>query len=81
MGTPVIGLTYDPKVEAMMQYIGQDLIQSVDAINPITLCRYVDKIIASRDTLTKQLQAVGEESRQRALENTRLLLELLDTCS
>ena len=80
MGTPVIGLTYDPKVEATMHYIGQEFIQPVESINPLTLCRYVDSIMASHQKLTQELQTVGEDSRQKALKNTKLLLELLDTC-
>ncbi len=80
MGTPVIGLTYDPKVEATMHYIGQEFIQPVESINPLTLCRYVDSIMASHQKLTQELQTVGEDARQKALENTKLLLELLDTC-
>lgn len=80
MGTPVIGLTYDPKVEATMHYIGQEFIQPAESINPLTLCRYVDSIMASHQKLTQELQTVGEDSRQKALKNTKLLLELLDTC-
>jgi polysaccharide pyruvyl transferase WcaK-like protein len=80
MGTPVIGLTYDPKVEATMHYIGQEFIQPVESINPLTLCRYIDSIMASHQKLTQELQTVGEDSRQKALKNTKLLLELLDTC-
>lgn len=81
MGTPVIGLTYDPKVEATMHYIGQEFIQPVDSVNPITLCSYVDTIMETRRELTTQLQTAGEDARQKALQNTKLLLELLDSCN
>jgi len=79
MGTPVIGLTYDPKVEATMRYIGQKFIEPVSHINPLTLCRQVDTLMQTKDTLIKELEAVGEDAKVKALTNTRLALELLDT--
>ena len=78
MGTPVIGLTYDPKVEATMRYIGQEFTEPVEHVNPITICRYVDRIVAEHDTLTAALKSVGQESENKAIENTQLALELLD---
>ena len=80
MGTPVIGLTYDPKIEATMQYIGQEFTESVSNMNPLTLCRYVDKIMENRDTLAADLKAAGNESELKAVENTYMALELLDSC-
>ena len=77
MGTPVIGLTYDPKVEATMRYIGQEFTEPVEHVNPITICRYVDRIVAEHDTLTAALKSAGQESENKAIENTRLALELL----
>ncbi|MEE1014368.1 MAG: polysaccharide pyruvyl transferase CsaB, partial [Clostridia bacterium] len=79
MGTPVIGLTYDPKVEATMRYIGQEFIEPVESINPITLCRYVDEIMKNPEALTQELMAMGEDAKAKALENTRLALELLES--
>lgn len=78
MGTPVIGLTYDPKVDATMRSIGQEYTEPVANANPLTLCRYVDKILAEHETLTAQLKKSGAESEEKAAENTRLALELLD---
>ena len=79
MGTPVIGLTYDPKVEATMRYIGQEFIEPVENINPITLCRYVDEIMKNPEALNQELMTVGEDAKAKALENTRLALELLES--
>ena len=79
-GTPVIGLTYDPKVNAVMDYLGQDLMENVEKINPLSLRRYIDKIVSNRQTLVKKLTEAGQESEVKATENTRLALELLDAC-
>lgn len=81
MGTPVIGLTYDPKVDATMSYLGQNRVEAVKSINPLTLQRYIDEIIGDRDKLREQLIISGKESEQKAIENTELALSLLDrTC-
>lgn len=79
MGTPVIGLTYDPKVEATMRYIGQDFVVPAENINPITLCRYVDTLMKKSDQLSQELTAIGEDAKNKALKNTELALQLLDS--
>ncbi|MBR5152441.1 MAG: polysaccharide pyruvyl transferase CsaB [Clostridia bacterium] len=79
MGTPVIGLTYDPKVESIMQYIGQTLIEPVAHINPLTLCRKVDTVMSTKETIEQELETVAQGAREKALTNTKLALELLDS--
>ena len=79
-GTPVIGLTYDPKVNAVMGYMGQDLIENVEKVNPLSIRRYIDKIVSNRQALVEKLTKAGQESEVKAKENTRLALELLDSC-
>jgi polysaccharide pyruvyl transferase CsaB len=81
MGTPVIGLTYDPKVEATMQYIGQEFITPAERINPITLCRYVDTMMDTREALTENLTEISKTAKEKALTNTAMALELLDSCN
>ncbi len=78
MGTPAIGLIYDPKVEATMAYLGQDYTESAERLNPLTLRRYVDQIMELKDRLCRELLAVGNASRQKAEANTALVLRLLD---
>lgn len=78
MGTPVIGLSYDPKVDAVMQAMGQTMSTPVDSLNPITLRRYTETLMSKREEMAIELQKVGEEAKEKAAENTRLALELLD---
>lgn len=78
MGTPSIGLIYDPKVAATMNYLGQDFTESAERINPLTLSRYVDQIMEYQDRYRKELETAGAISRQKAEENTALALTLLD---
>ena len=62
-----------------MRYIGQEFIEPVENINPITLCRYVDEIMKNPEALNQELMTVGEDAKAKALENTRLALELLES--
>lgn len=78
MGTPVIGLTYDPKVEATMRYIGQEFTESAKRVNPLTLQRYIDEIMKNHDRLCEELKAAGAQSGAKAAENTELALALLE---
>lgn len=78
MGTPVIGLTYDPKVEATMRYIGQEFTESAKQVNPLTLQRYIDEIMKNHDRLCEELKAAGAQSGAKAAENTELALALLE---
>ena len=76
MGTPLIGLCYDPKVDATMEYIGQEFTCPARDINPLTLLRYVDEIMQRRDKLCEDLAASGAAFEEKASENTRLALSL-----
>ncbi len=78
MGTPVIGLTYDPKVDATMDYLNQHYIESARRLNPLTLRRYLDEIIQNHEKICRELTAVSEASRSKAEENVALALSLLD---
>lgn len=78
MGTPVIGLTYDPKVDATMAYLGQDYTVSAHRVNPITLRRYLDEIVSGHDRLCRELQEAGRIFCRKAEENTMRALALLD---
>ncbi len=78
MSTPVIGLIYDPKISAMMAYIGQNYTETVESLNPLTLCRYTDEILDNRENLSQALKVSAEAAKTKAKENIRLATELLD---
>ena len=75
--TPVIGIVYDPKVEAMMEYMGQRLRVPTENPNPLTLCRYIDEIMQNRDRIRENLAVVSDNSSKMALTNAKLALELI----
>ncbi len=78
MGTPVIGLTYDPKVDATMKYLNQHYIESARRLNPLTLRRHIDEIVRNRDQLREELLTASGVFRGKAEENVSLALSLLD---
>ncbi|MBO5363979.1 MAG: polysaccharide pyruvyl transferase CsaB [Clostridia bacterium] len=78
MGTPVIGLTYDPKVDSTMDYLNQHYVESAKRLNPLTLRRYIDEIIRNHDRLCRDLSEASERSLRKAEENVALALSLLD---
>ncbi len=81
MGTPVIGLAYDPKVESTMAYLGQNYIESARHLNPLTLQRHIDEILQNRPRICQELEAAGTAFREKAEENTAMALQLLDPSS
>ena len=78
VGTPVIGLTYDPKVDATMEYLNQRLTLSAKQPNPLTLRRYIDDIISNREKIRGELIQTGTGLQEKAAENVSLALSLLD---
>lgn len=78
VGTPVIGLTYDPKVDATMDYLNQRLTLSAKNPNPLTLRRYIDEIMTEQGKIRNELTGVGAALQEKAKENVSLALSLLD---
>lgn len=76
--TPVIGIVYDPKITAMMEYMGQTYRVPVEQPNPLTLCRYIDEIMLNRDEISEKLSAISKDAAEKAQTTARLALELAD---
>lgn len=70
--TPIIGLIYDPKINAIMDQINQKYALSVDDMNPVTLKRYIDEVIENRDTIIQDLN----ESTDSAIKMAKLTAKL-----
>ncbi|MCL2699813.1 MAG: polysaccharide pyruvyl transferase CsaB, partial [Defluviitaleaceae bacterium] len=77
-GTPVIGLVYDPKVKAMMDYLGQSFYMDADDLNPDRLKAFADEIIRDHDNISAHIKSVSDATGERALRSTELALDLLD---
>jgi len=77
-GTPCIGLVYDPKVAAMMEIMGQTSHTPVEKPDVEALCRFASDIAANRDCISASITERMHPVLERARENTRHALELLD---
>ena len=77
-GTPCIGLVYDPKVAAMMDMMGQNCHTPVEKPDVEALCGFASDIIANREHISASITSRMEIVLERARENTRHALELLD---
>lgn len=76
--TPVIGISYDPKIDSIMEYMNQKYNASVDNVTKELICRYIDDITDNADEISSSLAEVSEKSAKLALENAKLAIELIE---
>ncbi len=76
-GTPVIALSYDPKVSAMMKESGQKYEMPVESIDVNMLCGYADEIMERHGEISRELLAVGERLCSLAERNADVAVGLL----
>ena len=77
-GMPLVAVSYDPKVAAFMDYIGQELCVPLDALEPGTLAALVDRAAAlapERERLRENANALRATER-RNLETAARLLDI-----
>lgn len=75
--TPIIGLIYDPKINAIMDYIDQKYSISVDNLNPVTITRYIDELILSHDDIVADLKNTTALAKEKALDTAKLAVDLI----
>ncbi len=76
-GVPSIALDYDPKVDAVMKYVGSGFTQKVENIDKDTLLGFADDIMENRDEITDRIKRKSEELSILAHKNTEMAMELL----
>ncbi len=77
-GVPVVGLTYDPKVDNFLNSIGLRSAGSVDRPDHEVLAREMRAAFEGRRHFYDGVSGELERQRQAALDNLRLAAELLD---
>jgi polysaccharide pyruvyl transferase WcaK-like protein len=77
-GTPVVGLVYDPKVQAMMERFKQEYYCDVKNLDPEQLRNYVDYVIVNRDLISRSLKDLSNEAEENAVLNAKMAVELLE---
>ena len=75
---PFIGLSYDPKTETLLKDFDESINIDVDAINYDDLLKAYKYIKDNREAFISNLSAINEENKKKAIEASKLALELLE---
>lgn len=75
---PFIGLSYDPKTETLLKDFDESINIDVDAINYDDLLKAYKYIKDNRDSFISNLNTINEENKKKAIEASKLALELLE---
>lgn len=77
-GVPVVGLDYDPKVNNMMEYMGQTHFLSVDSLKQDELIAMCDDVISNKDNFKAKLEEIRKDSKILADKNAQIAINLLN---
>ena len=73
-GVPLVGVVYDPKVSAFLDYLGQDLYLTLQETNAAALCDLIDAALAERRFEKENIHHL----RSLAEKNEDILRSLLE---
>lgn len=74
---PFIGLSYDPKTETLLKDFDESINIDVDGINYYGLIKAYEYISNNRKDFINKLSSINEENKKKAIEASKLALELL----
>ncbi len=75
---PSIGLAYDPKVQSVMKYFGQDTCMGLLEFTRMSFSAKVDRIIANRERIRTDLAVRLHELREKNKINIDYVIKLLE---
>lgn len=75
---PCIGLSYDPKIDGFLKYIGGEYLSSVSDINEKEIISYISEIVEKHGEISEKLLEIRTEMRKKARENAHLAISLLN---
>lgn len=76
-GTPSIGISYDPKVSAMLEYTNQDFNIDIEKVNSDTLFEYAEKILKNKEEISSALKERADCLAALAEKNAEIAAKLL----
>ena len=76
--TPSIGLAYDPKVESVMKYFGQDTYLGLLEFTKLSFTAKADRILANREEICRDLSIRLHELQEKNKANIEFVLKLLE---
>lgn len=78
VGVPVVGLSYDPKVDRFLNQIGQHALISTGELSVEILVEMVKLVYGRREEMVAEIQGRLEPLYQKAWQNARIAHELLE---
>ena len=76
-GVPAIGLSYDPKVDAFLEYASQPLAVDASRLEVDELLSLAEKICRERDALCENIEKRADELRALSVLDAKTVFELL----
>ena len=78
-GVPVIALSYDPKVNSLIDYMGLEKTMTASDINVEKLLSLTDVIIAKREELSETLAVKASNMKELAMNDTQSILSVFNS--
>jgi len=76
---PMVGLVYDPKIQGFLDYIGQPSAGDVRFLEYENLIRLSEGVWNDRESISRQLRETIPELEEKARENARVAVELINS--
>ena len=76
-GVPMLGLSYDPKVDAVLEVLGQDYGVAVSDLNMEILKSHIDEIMARSAEISRKLILIKEDMCEEIKKDAEIARELL----
>lgn len=75
---PMVGLSYDPKVDGILKSLGMKDICNVEGLTIKDLIKSIDTVLENRESLKEKLREQDLELKDKALSNVEMALKLLE---
>ena len=77
-GVPCIGISYDPKIEGFMEYVGIDKVLNSDNFDKIKADNYIREIMENYETEKENIALNAEKLKELAFKNAEIAVEMLE---
>ncbi len=75
---PLIGISYDPKIEGFMDFVGQKFHLDVSDVSADKITGFVDTIMANRDVYVNELAAGSRDAVIKAHETAKIAFSYIE---
>ena len=76
MGVPIVGISYDPKIDSFMKQTSQPLAGRAETITEDQMWNTIRKALETREANLPEYLRIIDEKREQALETARWVQEL-----